>query len=638
MTDMKRLKTRLTKQVKMVTSLLQAGSTELVEKEMNNMEKTYAEYAEAYAQSCGLTGDDTGEDPAVLQQHQEISSMMEDVDTTYMDCKTKVCEHLMEDEKSRRSDARSSQGSNRSSKSKSSKSSSRSGNSSGSAHSKHSSKSVRQKAKVAGLKAEVEALKKTKEAELAVEMSRLEQKIKKAEAIEKVYAEYEGEDATEGEKEKERVRDQAHADLKAYIKEYRASASLPPPGLLDKRQEAIPTYPTENKEGDSTALLQHAMIDLMKIQAAPKPDLDEFSGDPLEYLYFKANFREVVEAAVPDQVGRLTRLIKYTTGEPKELIKHLVHADPGNCYDTAVTLLDKEYGNPHLISVNYLKKLRNWVVLKENDTVAYKTLYRFLLRCHVYKKDTRLLELDSTEMIRVIVAKLPPSHQSRWGRKAVDIRNTHSREADFDDLVKFVTKEQEILSDPAYSRSALADVPLVKSNATRCVGFQGECPLCRCNHDVEDCEDFLAQDVDQRHKTVFQRNLCFGCLKAIDGSHTAKTCTEQRKCRVCNGTHPTTLHGGKGTVVHHNHTTLQNNVISMCVVPVQLWHKDQPEHKVNVYCLLDDCSQGTFIRDDILDDLNIVGRETSLTVSMLNAKQKEPTFEIHKGELVEKRH
>ena len=37
-TDMKRLKTRLTKQVKMVTSLLQAGSTELVEKEMNNME------------------------------------------------------------------------------------------------------------------------------------------------------------------------------------------------------------------------------------------------------------------------------------------------------------------------------------------------------------------------------------------------------------------------------------------------------------------------------------------------------------------------------------------------------------------------------------------------------------------------
>ena len=644
-TQMKRLKNRLIKQVEIITTVLEAGSTELINKEINNMEKIYSEYTEAYARSCGLAAEFAEEDTEATQQHEEISMMMEEVDSTYMDCKTKVCNHLLLEEKSRHSDGRSSAGSSKSNKSKSSRSSSRSGKSSGSNHSKLSSKSVRQKAKVAGLKAEAESLKKTKEAEFAVEMSRLEQKIKKAEAMEKVYARYE-EELVKGE---DRVEQNVKGDhLSTNVKNpvakdntgaKRSQLNIQEHDMVNNpaNENMKKTHLKKAKKYDDlnyadTAQLQHTMIDMLRVQAAPKPDLDEFTGDPLEYLYFKANFREVVETAVNDQVGRLTRLIKYTAGEAKELIKHLVHADPDNCYDVAISLLDKEYGNPHLISVSYLNKLRSWENIKENDSSAYKALYRFLLKCQVYKKGSQLLELDSTEMIRTIVTKLPPSHQNRWGRKAVDLRNSHSREVDFDDLIKFIAKEEEILSDPAYSRDALADVPQVKSNATRCGKSSVDCPLCNLEHDIEDCEDFLAKDVDQRHKTVFQRNMCFSCLKTIDTGHTGKTCREPRRCRVCNGTHPTTLHGGKGTTVHH--TSLQDNVISMCVVPVQLWHIDHPENKINVYCLLDDCSQGTFIKDDVLDDLNISGQETSLTTTTINAKSTEPSVVIKKNKLV----
>ena len=49
-----------------------------------------------------------------------------------------------------------------------------------------------------------------------------------------------------------------------------------------------------------------------------------------------------------------------------------MHADPNDCYDQATKLLDKEYGNPHLISCRYIKELRQWEVLKATDTANYK--------------------------------------------------------------------------------------------------------------------------------------------------------------------------------------------------------------------------------------------------------------------------
>ena len=77
---------------------------------------------------------------------------------------------------------------------------------------------------------------------------------------------------------------------------------------------------------------------------------------------------------MPDQCGHLTRWIKYTTGDAKELIKHLVHADSRNCYDKAIALLDKEYGSTHLILCSYIRELHQWETIKQHDTVSYKKL------------------------------------------------------------------------------------------------------------------------------------------------------------------------------------------------------------------------------------------------------------------------
>ena len=129
-------------------------------------------------------------------------------------------------------------------------------------------------------------------------------------------------------------------------------------------------------KSDQIAELSYSMMKMIKAQSAPKPTLDIFSGDPLEYVYFIENFIDLVESNVDDQHGRLNRLIQHTVGEAKELIKHCVHYGSNDCYDAALRLLEKEYGNPVRIACAYMEKLSSWPAVKNGDGVAFSMASR----------------------------------------------------------------------------------------------------------------------------------------------------------------------------------------------------------------------------------------------------------------------
>ena len=63
------------------------------------------------------------------------------------------------------------------------------------------------------------------------------------------------------------------------------------------------------------------MCQLLNQQNTPELDTDTFNGDPMKFHYFVAVFYKVVERKIDDTRGRLTRLIKFSKGEPKEMIK-----------------------------------------------------------------------------------------------------------------------------------------------------------------------------------------------------------------------------------------------------------------------------------------------------------------------------
>ena len=120
---------------------------------------------------------------------------------------------------------------------------------------------------------------------------------------------------------------------------------------------------------------------LLQQQAAPEVDIEYFDDNPWNYHYFMALFSEVVETKIDDPRGRLTRLIKYAVGEPKELIKRCIQLPHNRGYQTAVTLLEKNYGNPHKILSSYQKEVREWPQIKFGDAKAFRKFYNLLLKC-----------------------------------------------------------------------------------------------------------------------------------------------------------------------------------------------------------------------------------------------------------------
>ena len=70
-----------------------------------------------------------------------------------------------------------------------------------------------------------------------------------------------------------------------------------------------------------------------------------------------------------------------------------------------------------------------------------------------------------------------------------------------------------------------------------------------------------------------------------------------------------------------------SNVMSMCTVPVKI-KGSSGEKVIHTYALLDSCSQGTFILDQLREHLCIPGRETSVSIKTINVEFKSPSKAI----------
>ena len=71
------------------------------------------------------------------------------------------------------------------------------------------------------------------------------------------------------------------------------------------------------------------------------------------------------------------------------------------------------------------------------------------------------------------------------------------------------------------------------------------CVMCAKNHDLEQHKAFLTKSVDERSKHLSTKKLCYGCLKLMSKTHTARNCDQHQTCKVCIEKHPTSLRGFK---------------------------------------------------------------------------------------------
>ena len=390
-----------------------------------------------------------------------------------------------------------------------------------------------------------------------------------------------------------------------------------------------PPGPPAGDEPSEFVKLSELMVQTLKLQSAPKADIDIFTGDPLEYNYFVESFKDVVENLIDDPRQRLIRLLKYTRGDAKELIKHCIHEEAHSCYDTALRLLEKEYGSPFKIAAAYLEKLKSWPTIKANDALGLRELYRFLLRCSSYQ-NKGIVDLNSPLTIRNIQLCLPSNVQDKWTSRVGRIRKRKGEEASFTDFVEFVEEESQMLNDPVYSRGAGKEKGKPDGNIKTCLTDVEEskpeepkeikpkvvtiieCSCCKGEHDLDDCPDFTGMVARAKKDFLFRSKMCFLCYGK---GHVAKDCTNQRTCKVCGKEHPTGLHEVNFKV---SAVWQESNESAMCIVPVRLHQENDPENEIEVYAMLDECSQGTFVDEKLVEKLSWQKRETTIKVETVN--------------------
>lgn len=396
------------------------------------------------------------------------------------------------------------------------------------------------------------------------------------------------------------------------------------------------------------------VLTILKQSKAPTVDLDVFTGNPVDFPYFITTFSQAVECNIPDERGRLSRMIKYTQGEAKDLVKSCVYLPESICYKRAKELLQERYGSPYKIAAEYRKQLQAWLRLKANDTSSFTKFQTFLIKFQSAMSCVGRSASCSPELIQVLQSKLPTYLQDKWNRAAFRIRSESkgTEEANLDYFIKFLTTETNIISDPLYSREAINEISKAhtadgKSGRIRSLatGTGENCCIC-CQQssckDLESCCKFLKMELQDRRKFVFQKRLCFCCFQPTSSTHRANTCERKRVCRECKGKHPTSLHGLPSKDKTNPSTTKERvasvsikglatstkEVISMCVVPVTVQHRSNPHQRVKTFALLDNGSQATFIHQNLINQLEIEGSKTSLQIQTISGEVTEHCISI----------
>ena len=208
-----------------------------------------------------------------------------------------------------------------------------------------------------------------------------------------------------------------------------------------KQENSAASYLKALKVDCADSEIAQIMSKLLRQQAAPEVDIVVFTGDPTEYHYFLTVFEEVVEKKIDDARGRLTRLIKCTDGEPKEIIKHCIQQPANIGYKNARSLLEQKYGNPHSIIAAYRKEIKIWPQLKPADGAAFQKLHILLTKCERATNGQTWNALDTLEMMCLVLSNLPGHTRERCSKSVMSIRRRYSREPDFVEPLLLVTNE-----------------------------------------------------------------------------------------------------------------------------------------------------------------------------------------------------
>ena len=398
------------------------------------------------------------------------------------------------------------------------------------------------------------------------------------------------------------------------------------------------------------------MMAWMVQQHLPKAELPTFDGAPGDWVDFITKFRDLVHQQEYLNDGQRIRfLLQQLKGEARRAVKGFANDTKG--YVLALQKLKYLFGQRPMVAQAVLSKVTKGKAIQNDDMKGLSEFLYNISDCLItltqlnYESD-----LHSSDTLRQAVQRLPQRLVGKWSERSLSIRryeepNLKHLESWLQDRV-LALKELHQSTRPA-SKKKDGDDPPKKKNLdekfTCLTTKEGEetpktqtCPVCKQKHTVTKCPTFKDLPPLAKMKTVRNLKLCFNCLTQ---GHKGEECSSRHSCfeAGCKDRHNTLLHGyfverakieeklppkkeepkkdgegGEEKKVGMTRGSSSRKKVILQIVPVTL-HAEEGA-TFDTHALLDNCSELTLVRDDVIKKMGLECRKTDVNISTVKDK------------------
>ncbi|CAH8665526.1 unnamed protein product [Schistosoma curassoni] len=372
----------------------------------------------------------------------------------------------------------------------------------------------------------------------------------------------------------------------------------------------------------------------------PKIDMMYFDGQPGQYYRFISQFNSLIESELSDKGQLLSYLLYYCKGKARTAIESCVSLPSELGYDRAKRILYDLFGKEHLVARELIIELLNhksvggWADVLTDFAIKLRNV------CITLKQMGYMSDVDSTANLEVIVSCLPLEVQNKWVEVADNIM-MQGKEPSFEEFVVFV-EERARIARTRYGRLVQCNSRFGKRNsegqADRRSRFHAirrdpnssvkvsHCEICVGDHEATDCPRLAKMNLKERRQEVRKRGLCYLCLRK---GHIAMTCNSGIKCDVenCKVKHNSLLH--IDSIDNHVVNLAKDwNSSKVClgIVPFRLYG---PKGCLETYALLDSGSDTSLVCEELINQLGIKGKETSIRVATVNGTTNCDCLEVN---------
>ncbi|XP_026085077.1 uncharacterized protein LOC113060402 [Carassius auratus] len=181
-----------------------------------------------------------------------------------------------------------------------------------------------------------------------------------------------------------------------------------------------PQIVTQAPPTDISQLAQ-AIQNSITINRIPVPMPTVFSGDPINYIEWKASFSSLVDCKGISPADKLHLLKRYITGPAQKCLEGIFYRSDEEEYKDAWRKLDQRYGPPFVVQRAFRDKLSKWPKISSKEAEGLRIFSDFLNACLQATPHVKGLEIlsdceENQKMLQKVSSPLEsPGHSYTYG-------------------------------------------------------------------------------------------------------------------------------------------------------------------------------------------------------------------------------